>query len=29
MLWGAALLVVILGVTVPIALDYYSRLIGG
>ncbi len=29
MLWGAALLVAILGVTVPIALDYYGRLLGG
>jgi hypothetical protein len=29
MLWGAALLVAILAVTVPMGLDYFSRLFGG
>lgn len=29
MIWGGALLVAILGVTVPMALDYYGRVVGG
>lgn len=29
MIWGGAVLVAILGVTVPMALDYYGRVVGG